>query len=234
MFNDLANSSAIAILTPLSTIYDDTPVVSTFGADPLKSKYVRPSNLEVFMLPIQKSLHWATLQKDPALARIDEAYPVVPFDAWDDYREERRKRNLMEAGVYDIPQREGQWYETVQEDVDDQVIRDSVDHVKIEVRGPQESAEAAVRQGSNAFLKGSRSRSHTPNVGSKGTPVLAPEDDAWAPQLGEGQTERPASVDPAEALLASLGVTGTPKPVSGNSPVQMFPGPTGSHFLAQM
>lgn len=232
VFKELQHPAAIPILTPLTTKYDELPTISTLGPTPIKSKYARPTNLEVFTLPIQKSLHWGMLKKDPALAPIDEAYPVVPLDSWAEYRDERYKRKLMEDGIDDAPLEEAQWYDNVQEDVDDQAMRENTNyHVRVEAEECQEYEEYAVATAvPHVVPPPSRSRSHTPNIARKGTPILDGDDDVWAPQPGEGGTSRPSSVDPTEALLASLGVTGAPKPVTSDTPVPTFPLPAAGHI----
>lgn len=229
VFKELQHPAAIPILTPLTTKYDELPTISTLGPTPIKSKYARPTNLEVFTLPIQKSLHWGMLKKDPALAPIDEAYPVVPLESWAEYRDERYKRKLMEDGIDDAPLQETQWYDTVEDEVDDQAIRENTNYqVRDEAEEYQEYAVATAVP--HFAPPPSRSRSHTPNIARKGTPVLDGEDDAWAPQPGEGGISRPCSADPTEALLASLGVTGAPKPVTSDTPVPTFPLPAAGHI----
>lgn len=212
VFNDLIKVLAIAILTPLSTRFDEEPLASDSDA-PIKSKYVRPGNLEVFILPIQKSLHWAILHTDPALAKIDEAYPAVPFEMWDEYREERKKRKMLEARLYDAA-RDEQSRETFQED-EDQAMREA----STEPIGRQESSCGAARQFSANSQRDSRSRSRTPGYSRGSTPALEDGDDRWVSQTGEEPVKAPTYIDPAEAVLASLGVTGAPKPVSVNTAV---------------
>ena len=211
VFKDLLTVFAIAILTPLSTQFDEEPLASDSDA-PIKSKYVRPGNLEVFILPIQKSLHWAILHTDPALAKIDEAYPAVPFEMWEEYREERKKRKMLEARLYDTT-RDDQSRYAIYEDEDDQAMRES----STESIGHQESSRGPVRQFSASSQRDSRSRSRTPGYSRGATPALEDGDDRWAPQPGEASVA--TYVDPAEAVLASLGVTGAPKPISVNTAV---------------
>jgi hypothetical protein len=211
VFNDLLTVVAIAILTPLSTQLDEEPLTSDASDAPIKSKYVRPGNLEVFILPIQKSLHWAILHTDPALAKIDEAYPAVPFEMWEEYREERKKRKMLEARLRDNTW-DNQLHEDVQVAADDQSMRES----STESMDRQESNLSGVRQFSAGSQRDSRSRSRTPGYSRRGTPTLDDEDELWAPRPDEAPV---AYVDPAEAVLASLGVTGAPKPVSVNTAV---------------
>lgn len=214
VFKDLLTVFAIAILTPLSTQFDEEPLVSDVSDAPIKSKYVRPGNLEVFILPIHKSLHWAILHTDPALAKIDEAYPAVPFEMWEEYREERKKRKMIEARLYDTAW-DDQSRNAIHEGSDDHAMRES----SIESIGHQESNRSAVRQFSTSSQRDSRSRSRTPGYSRGATPALQDEDedDRWAAQAGEAPVA--TYVDPAEAVLASLGVTGAPKPVSVNTAV---------------
>ncbi|KFY37177.1 hypothetical protein V495_07304 [Pseudogymnoascus sp. VKM F-4514 (FW-929)] len=210
VFKDLLTVFAIAILTPLSTQVDEEPLTSD-GDAPIKSKYVRPGNLEVFILPIQKSLHWAILHTDPALAKIDEAYPAVPFEMWDEYREERKKRKLLEAQLKTTA-RDDQSYEAFQGETD-QIMREH----STESFGRRESSRA--RQLSASSRRGSRSRSRTPGNSRRGTPTLEDEDELWASGTGGAPVNTTTNVDPTEAVLASLGVTGAPKPVSVNTAV---------------
>lgn len=213
VFKDLLKVFAIAILTPLSTHFDEEPLTSDVSDAPIKSKYVRPGNLDVFILPIQKSLHWAVLRTDPALAKIDEAYPAVPFEMWDEYREERKKRKQLEARLYNTTP-DYQPREAIQ-DAEDQAMRET----STESIGHQENSRGAVRQYSASSQRDSRSRSRTPGYSRRTTPALEDEDDRWAPQTCEAPVKNNTSVDPAEAVLASLGVTGVPKPVSVDTAV---------------
>ncbi|KFZ14358.1 hypothetical protein V502_06100 [Pseudogymnoascus sp. VKM F-4520 (FW-2644)] len=214
VFKDMLTVFAIAILTPLSTQFDEELLVSDVSDAPIKSKYVRPGNLEVFILPIQKSLHWAILHTDPALAKIDEAYPAVPFEMWEEYREERKKRKMLEARLYNTA-RDDQSRDAIHEDSDDQAMRES----STESIERQESSRGAVRQFSASSQRDSRSRSRTPGYSRGATPALEDEDDRWASHTGEAPVNTGTCVDPAEAVLASLGVTGAPKPVSVNTAV---------------
>lgn len=214
VFTDLLRVVAIAILTPLSTQFDEEPLTSDVSDTPIKSKYVRPGNLEVFILPIQKSLHWAILHTDPALAKIDEAYPAVPFEMWEEYREERKKRKMLEARLRDNTW-DDQSCEEIQEDADDQAMRES----STESMDRQESNRSGVRQFSAGSQRDSRSRSRTPGYSRRGTPTLEDEDELWASRPDEAPAKTVAYVDPAEAVLASLGVTGAPKPISVNTAI---------------
>lgn len=214
VFTDLLRVVAVAILTPLSTQFDEEPLTSDASDAPIKSKYVRPGNLEVFILPIQKSLHWAILHTDPALAKIDEAYPAVPFEMWEEYREERKKRKMLEARLRDNTW-DDQSCEEIQEDADDQAMRES----STESIDRQESNRSGVRQFSAGSQRDSRSRSRTPGYSRRGTPTLEDEDELWASRPDEAPTKTVAYVDPAEAVLASLGVTGAPKPISVNTAI---------------
>lgn len=208
VFNDLIRVLAIAIMTPLSTRFDEEPLASDSDA-PIKSKYVRPGNLEVFILPIQKSLHWAILHTDPALAKIDEAYPAVPFEMWDEYCEERKKRKMLEARLYDAA-RDEQSREAFQVDEGDQAIREA----STGSTGRQESSRGAAGQFSADSQRDSRSRSRTPGYSRGSTLALEDGDDRWVSRTDEEPVKAATYVDPAEAVLASLGVTGAPKPVS--------------------
>lgn len=214
VFKDLLTVFAIAILTPLSTQVDDEPLTSDVSDAPIKSKYVRPGNLEVFILPIQKSLHWAILRTDPALAKIDEAYPAVPLEMWDEYREERKKRKQFGAQLYSNAQ-DDQSYDAIQEDADDQSMRES----SAESNGRRERSRSGVRQFSAGSQRNSRSRSRTPGNSRGATPAIEDEDELWASRASEAPVKTATCVDSAEAVLASLGVTGAPKPISVNTAI---------------
>ncbi|KFY17044.1 hypothetical protein V492_00904 [Pseudogymnoascus sp. VKM F-4246] len=213
VFRDLLRVVTIAILTPLSTEFDEQPLTSDVSDAPIKSKYVRPGNLDVFILPIQKSLHWAILHTDPALAKIDEAYPAVPFEMWDEYREERKRRKMLEARLHNTT-RDEQSREGTYDDTDDQAMRES----STESTRRHESSRGSVRQFSAGSQRDSRSRSRTPGYSRPATPALD-DDRYWASKADEAPAKTTAFDDPAEAVLASLGVTGAPKPVSVNTAI---------------
>lgn len=211
VFKDLMKIVVTAILTPLSTQFDEEPLTSDVSDMPIKSKYVRPGNLEVFILPIQKSLHWAILHTDPALAKIDEAYPAVPFEMWDEYREERKKRKMLEARLYSNAQDD----QSSQEEMDYQVSREN----SVESIGRRESSHNAVRQLSAGSQRDSRSRSRTPGYSRRATLALEGGEGQVGSQTNVAPVKTATYVDPAEAVLASLGVTGTPKPISVNTAI---------------
>jgi hypothetical protein len=202
---DSFHPPAVAILAPLSADHKEKPVISAVTG-PLKTKYVRPTNLEVFILPIEKSLHWAFVRGDPSFSPlVENAYPVVRLG-----KDLQKYLDERDAGVLGrppehtnpAPGKDGKLEEIVNAQTTQDAVEQTLQH-----------PEKAIRQQSGQE-NNPRKRSATPTIEYQGH-----GHDAGAPQRGRSHESRERSVDPTEALLASLGVTGAPKPVGTAAPV---------------
>lgn len=82
----------VAISTPITLKHEEFPALcGAGGSTQIKSKYVQSHNLEVFILPIEKSLNWPAFNKrDPALAKIHWTMPSIFEKDWIEFQEARK------------------------------------------------------------------------------------------------------------------------------------------------
>jgi hypothetical protein len=228
IFLEPARLETVALAQPLSTNFGMTPVPLL---DPNSknsiSRYARKDNLKEFIRPITMAPQWSYIKDDPAFAELGldcELIPLSDVPAWitarhgsaivvDDPSQPSRKRsrsrsNSLEQGFQD----------------EDKMERDNAN---LETVAPEEAPETHVqgppsKRIKNEFAEAEKLAAPTTvhvtspfNLGRAGTPCLTAEDDAWAPDPGE-VAAKPMS--PTEMLLASLGVTGSPKPPKQASP----------------
>lgn len=219
--------TADPIASPLPAVFDQEPILPpAFNAKGVTCKYVRANNLEVFSRGVRQSLQWALLKSDPAFSDIDFESPLIPLDEvgkWAAERQEQRANQTSIHSAADSPQ------VFDQDDIEHQLKFESQYEFNQTGDEAVDVPSGHKLLGSDEHFRESRSgtpsfdRSSTPNLENPGTPILEDaDDDAWAPQPGESHrstTPTPAyesavdSSDPTEAFLASLGVSGAPKPV---------------------
>jgi hypothetical protein len=212
----------VRLAQPLSTTWESTPVPLL---DPRLnnsvSRYARKDNLKDFMRPIRSQPQWSYLKDDPAFSdsRLDEGslIPLHEVPAW------MAARHGMELPNNDRTssssrKRARSEEEDEQEDIDNQIkLEAASEHPCGNVPNKRQKNEE-VDDEDTIIVQTSNTptgRPGTPTLGRAGTPSLGAEDDVWAPQPGEGAASAP--VDPTEALLASLGVSGSPKPIRKGS-----------------
>jgi hypothetical protein len=146
--------------------------------------------------PVFYDIKW-----DAALISIEESINWARNQAHEGAQESRH--------VEEQSSRKRTWSEDTQEDVDQQIAQEAVNGIIHDTSDPLQLPSSAGQ------------RSKTPVLDREGTPAIRQEtpsfgadnNDVWAPQPGEGQTAS-EHIDPTEALLASLGVSGAPKPVT--------------------
>lgn len=205
---------------PLPTVYDEEPILPpAYNAKAIIGKYVRPNNLEIFARDIRKSLHWPSLKADPVFSDIAFDSPMILLDYIESWIQQRQNRldlaELMQSGGQTSPSRKRAWSEE-QDNNSKKICRDVLlePDISRSYQAPQGSMD-----GASELLRPARDvtpaveRSTTPAFERSGTPSFGADDDAWAPQPGEGQITTSPVTDPTEALLASLGVSGSPKPI---------------------
>ncbi|KAH8795529.1 hypothetical protein BGZ57DRAFT_200234 [Hyaloscypha finlandica] len=236
IFKEPERKETVALAQPLSAIFlpNSTPVplVQAWSIHiPSISRYARKDNGKEFVRSIRNAPQWSFLQEDPGFSDEPLEGPLIPLSevpAWTVARHRTPTELVTELENDECPesrkrprseeQEEGQIDE--QDDVDNRIALESSE---IEAEGPRAKRQKNEEdEGQLDEVMG------TPTVGTPvltngraGTPCLQTDDDAWAPEEGE----RAASpVDPTEALLASLGVSGTPKPVKQES-LPPYPAP---------
>jgi hypothetical protein len=225
IFKEPEKQEWVALAQPLSTTFDMTPVpLLDMRSTNSTSRYARKENLKEFTRSIRSAPQWSYLKEDPAFSDSELDGPLIPFHeipAW----------TATRHGTADLPDsrrpsRKRAWSDE-QDDVDNQIKLESrhLDPSGEQVDENQQEGEPKTKRQKNEESRekqqssdASPERSGTPTatastpvLGRAGTPSFGADDDVWAPQPGEGAES--ALVDPTEALLASLGVSGAPKPV---------------------
>ena len=223
-FVEIVHKPADEIAHPLPSHYNEEVILPpACDAKGITSKYVRPHNLEIFVRDIRSSLNWAILKGDPVFKDIDHDSPSIPLDqlkAWVKYQVRREQPKTSVSEEFDqespVPQKAFCY-----DGSDDHPIHEAPLQPDVSEYYQQSPVSPSPLQPSR---RPSSNRSETPVLGQttpsvarSGTPSFGTDDDAWAPQPGEGQILTSPVEDPTEALLASLGVTGSPKPVSQKS-----------------
>jgi hypothetical protein len=210
---------------PLPTVYDEEPIPPpAYNAKAIVSKYVRPNNLEIFARDIRLSLHWPSLKADPVFNDIDFDSPLIRLDAIESWIQQRQNRldltELSQNGSQPSPTLKRAWTEGQGNDSKkmclDTLLGFDASRSPYAPHGGMDGAGELARP--ERDVTPVVDRSTTPAFGRSATPSFGADDDAWAPQPGEGQTTISPVTDPTEVLLASLGVTGSPKPIATKNP----------------
>jgi len=220
IFTTEIKKEADPIGRPLPTVYDEEPILPpAYNAKAIVGKYVRPNNLDIFARDIRLSLHWPSLKADPVFTDIAFDSPLIPLDDIESWIRQRQNRfdlvELMQSGGQPSPTHKRAWSEE-QDNNSKKICRNVL--LEPDILRSHQAPQAGMHE-SNEALRPARDvtpavdRSTTPAFERSGTPSFG-ADDAWAPQPGEGQFATSPITDPTEALLASLGVTGSPKPIA--------------------
>jgi hypothetical protein len=215
IFKEPERAEWVALAQPLSASFKSTPVplIQAWSTQvPSISRYARKDNIKEFVRSIRSSPQWSYLQEDPAFTDAKLEGPLIPLSEVGAWMEARHAANATPEPESLEPSRkrarseeeEGE-VDDEQDDVDNQIILEASGDEPPSKRVKNEDTEeqSNERMGTPAALM-------TPILGRSGTPCLAAADDAWAPSPGEIAA---GEVDTTEAFLASLGVSGSPKPV---------------------
>jgi hypothetical protein len=222
IFTEPKQHPADPIGYPLPITYYEEPILPpAYDAEAIICKYVRPTNRDVFTRDVRLSLHWPSLKSDPVFSNINfNASPkqLEGFGAWlqERVRPSRFAALMRSDSDYKTSNAHKRAWSEEQDDTEDQVMNGA----------PFDSSTLKNEQKHQVSLAAIKNdRSGTPSldiltdygVARSGTPSFGVDDDAWAPQPGEGQFTTSPTEDPTETLLASLGVTGLPKPVQSKA-----------------
>ncbi|KAF7869739.1 hypothetical protein EAF04_004523 [Stromatinia cepivora] len=202
----------VALAQPLANRFDMTPVPLIDKKSTITiSRHARRENLKEYTQSARKTPQWPYLQEDPTFQEFKTGEEPIPFQELDACMKLRHSdayvpiatRKATAAVIPRTSKRKPNTSE--QDDVDDQL------------QGEFSTLQNNKRQKVDDQL--SKSADGLPrfsdcNTESKAPSVAEASDDIWAPQAGE-------SADPTEALLASLGVSGAPKPVEPGPPVMI-------------
>lgn len=229
IFNESSPTENVILAQPLSTKFDMTPVpLINVGSTASVSRYARTDNIKEFIRPIRSQPQWSYLQEDPAFADTKTDGELIPLNnvaEWMAIRQgtdssilshRKRGRSKFEHDSpvlkteMELSMLSAHKEETLFTSEDNDAGREIVD------------APVAPDHGTSHNVSTPPARPVTPTLELPGTPSLQTEDDVWAPQPGEGAVSTLAEEDPTEAILASLGVTGSPKPVRKRSIPRLF------------
>lgn len=215
IFMEPAKSESVALAQPLSTTYDMTPVpLLDSRSKSSVSRYARVENLKEFMKPIRSTPQWSYLQEDPAFSDAEIEGPLIPLDEVPTWIAERQGYVIAIPEAPPIIRKRAR--SEGQENSDNQPGLEADSESRDEGKPNKRQKNDGKLDDSVIVDTGGSSMTGTPTLRRAGTPSFgAIEDDVWAPQPGEGVAL--TSVDPTEALLASLGVTGFPKPLRRES-----------------
>ena len=223
IFQSPAPFEFVAIAQPLSAKYSETatpvPLLTEKNRKSV-SRYARNDNLEEFLRPVRTQSQWSYLQEDPGFLEVSTEGPLIPLDevrAWMAKRHGEDQHSQHDQGEFS-------------EDGEGTSIRKrerSVDEEENIENWSQNTTKCAIDNIPNKRVKYEEMNEDTvlsqmrDSDAAPGTPALTKsgsqsgdEDDVWAPQPGESAV---AETDTTEAILASLGVTGSPKPVRSQS-----------------
>lgn len=216
VFQEQPPTENVALAQPLSFTFESTPVpLLDHRLNNSVSRYARKENLKEFTKPIRSQPQWSYLKEDPAFsdAKMDGALiPINEVPAWMAARHGEEVRDLQ------VSKKRARSEEDEQEDVDNQIkLEASSEHPTGDSPNKRQKNEEVVDEDTIIVQTCATPNGApgTPTLGRAGTPSFGGEDDVWAPQPGEGAASAP--LDPTEALLASLGVSGSPKPVQEGS-----------------
>lgn len=235
IFKEPERKETVALAQPLSANFKSTPVplVQAWSIHvPSISRYARKDNVKEFVRSIRYAPQWSFLQEDPGFSDAPLEGPLIPFSELPAWMAERHRMNAtpepeleqelepqLENDDYSGSRKrlrseepeEGQVDE--QDDVDTQIALEASESEVDGPRAKRQKNEADDEQ-QDEVMGTPTARTPVLTDGRAGTPCFQTDDDAWAPEAGE----RAASpMDPTEALLASLGVSGAPKPVKQES-----------------
>lgn len=211
----------VALAQPLSHDFDLTPVPQLNPEATCISRYAIKDNVKEFTGSVRDPPDWPSRQEDPVHAELKLDSPLIPLDeilAWTEARHAAQNGGTdtlmnddVDASRKRFRSREAS--EVLGDGQNDADTQTDLENGLEDNSTSQPNKRQKTESGENA-----NGRAGTPEMTTMfyetrdGTPCLATDDEAWAPQPGESAAP-PAPTDPMEALLASLGVTGSPKPV---------------------
>ncbi len=222
-FEAIEPKETVALAQPLSASFKSTPVplIQAWSVKiPSISRYARKDNLKEYVRPIRTSPQWSYLQEDPAFSDADMDGSLIPFEEVAEWMATRhgKAQSSDNEDVWENPRKrsrdeEDDGMDDEQDDVDNQIAHEVAS--EIEAGGPPLKRHKSQANLNDAAMGDGETTGSPPLIipGPRGgTPCLgAIDDEAWAPQPGEGAEPSP---DMTEALLASLGVSGEAKPVT--------------------
>ncbi|KAF7872808.1 uncharacterized protein EAF02_008879 [Botrytis sinoallii] len=202
----------VALAQPLANRFDMTPVPLIDKKSTISiSRYARKENLKEYRQSVRKTPQWPYLQEDPTFQELSAGDDSVSFQELDAFMMSRHgdahvsitTRKATAANIQRTGKRKPS--PTDQDDIDEQLQAD-ISTLKNNKRQKVDDQSFKSADSLPRFCGD--------NASNNSPPLPEAPDDIWAPQAGE-------SADPTEALLASLGVSGAPKPVEPGPPVMI-------------
>ncbi|KAF7903381.1 uncharacterized protein EAF01_006430 [Botrytis porri] len=202
----------VALAQPLANRFDMTPVPLIDKKSTISiSRYARRENLKEYRQSVRKTPQWPYLQEDPTFQELKAGDDSISFQELDAFMKSRHgdahvsiaARKATAANIPRTGKRKPS--PTDQDDINEQLQAD-ISTLKNNKRQKVNDHSVKSADGLPRF-SGDDTLNNSP-------PLAEVPDDIWAPQAGE-------SADPTEALLASLGVSGAPKPVEPGPPVMI-------------
>lgn len=217
IFKEPPKPESVALAQPLSTNFAMTPVPLLDSKSTVSiSRYVRKDNLKEFTRSIRSAPQWSFLKEDPAFSDLDLNGPLIPIDELSEWIAERHgtQNNDNDASrkrTRSMGSDSGGNNE--EEDIDHQNAKEA--GTEIYDKEPPNKRQKNETSGQTDILSANGlkiTHVNSPTFETRdGTPYLATDDEAWAPEPGEGAS---TPMSPTEIKLAALGVTGAPKPVT--------------------
>ena len=213
IFMDVSPKETVRLACPLSISFAVTPVPLLDADSKLPvSRFLRDVNINSFSKSVREAANWPVLKIDPAFAEIDLDSPLIPID-------EIRGWMAKRQGIIDSPEASRKRtrskepdFQDRQGDIDDQMAHGT----DFDTQGQSPPSKRRRSENSNQVIREKEAASSITTLvyeARAGTPCLVSDDNAWAPEPGERACSPAAPGDNTEALLVSLGVTGSPKPV---------------------
>ncbi|KAE8448598.1 hypothetical protein EG329_009023 [Mollisiaceae sp. DMI_Dod_QoI] len=220
IFKEPPAAETVALAQPLSAGFESTPVplVQAWTTNvPSISRYARKENLKEFIRSVRSAPQWSYLQEDPAFAEITDEGDLIPLSELAAWMDIHHGRTITVDEVEDSEPASKKRTRSEAENITEDEQENVDQQIALEVATEEQDEEPPSKRQKNDEAEDPDEIMRTPGGrtpiidGRGGTPCLATTDDAWAPQPGECAT---SPADPTETLLASLGVSGVPKPVS--------------------
>ncbi|QSZ34172.1 hypothetical protein DSL72_005761 [Monilinia vaccinii-corymbosi] len=198
----------VALAQPLANRFDMTPVPLIDKKSTITiSRYARRENLKEYTRSVRKTPQWPYLQEDPTFQESEAGEDSISFEDLD----ARMKLRDGDAHVPIATRKASAVISRTAKRKASPSEQDDVDEQLQTEFSTLQNKRQKVSDQSPKFVDG-LPRFRDSDVENKTPPLTGASDDIWAPQAGE-------SADPTEALLASLGVSGAPKPVEPGPPV---------------
>jgi hypothetical protein len=217
IFHEDPPKEIVALAQPLATSFGVTPV-PLLHSNPTDSvsRYVKRNSMKDFIRPVRTLGSWDYLKEDPGYCANLVEGDLIPLEhvpAW----MAARHGTVVPSTLSKKRER------SHDDEVDEQQNVDNQIQLEISSEEPNEGKpkkrqrveEGDIDMADTIIVQAPGTPNGgpgTPTLRRVGTPSLDTEDDVWAPQPGEGALSV-VKADPTEALLASLGVSGSPKPV---------------------